>query len=380
LGRPRRCGGCEPACPLSRAGAGRALLLRRRGLLLRRAVRVVEEQLLGRDPAGRHHADERELCDERRTREAEGAACAGGCGSASRADAGCGEHAQLETAARRDRQRSGKQLALALDLIAIRAAARAVGQMEAQVVAAQRRAARVRELLTDDLTRRVARLAAGDQAAARAEDERLHVRHLTAQHARHLDVREAAGLGEQERLALLRRQLPDVAQDLAQLRAPLHLLRQPGGGELGKLAELTPRAQHRQAAVACDREEPRLEGDLALVAGLEVVPRGCEGVLNGVLRLVRRPEHVPAEAEDRGAVALERDLESELVAVPHLLDEPVVAAQRQQPLRAKRRGEPPGLDSSGAHDLNDVPHPDIGKPRTINDLNARESARFSRYP
>ena len=112
------------------------------------------------------------------------------------------------------------------------------------------------------------------------------MRHLAAQHARDLGVREVTGLGEQERLALLGGQLGEVAQQLAQLRAPLDLLGQPGCGELGKFVLLAPGAQHRQAAVARDREEPRLEGDLALVLRLEVAPRCRECVLNGVLRLL----------------------------------------------------------------------------------------------
>jgi hypothetical protein len=89
---------------------------------------------------------------------------------------------------------------------------------------------------------------------------------------------------------------------------------------------------------------------------------------------------VPAEAENGGSVTLECNLECELVATPHLLDEPLVSGQAQQPLRAQRRGEPPSLDSSGGHGLNDVPHLLIGNPRPINDLNAREPARFTRYP
>ena len=40
--------------------------------------------------------------------------------------------------------------------------------------------------------------------------------------------------------------------------------------------------------------------------------------------------------EDPGAVALEDDLEGELVAAPDLLDEPVVAGKGEQPLRAKQ--------------------------------------------
>ena len=59
-------------------------------------------------------------------------------------------------------------------------------------------------------------------------------------------------------------------------------------------------------------------------------------MLNGVLGLLARPEHVAAEAQDPGAVALEDHLEGELVAAPDLLDEAVVAGKGEQPLRAKQ--------------------------------------------
>ena len=60
--------------------------------------------------------------------------------------------------------------------------------------------------------------------------------------------------------------------------------------------------------------------------------------LNGVLRFLLRAEHVAAEAEDRAAVALERDLERGLVARPDLVHQPLVAGEGEQPLGPQRTG------------------------------------------
>jgi hypothetical protein len=70
-----------------------------------------------------------------------------------------------------------------------------------------------------------------------------------------------------------------------------------------------------------------------------------KGVLHGVLGFLGRPEHVATEAEDRWAVALERDLEGGLVPAPDLFHEPLVSGQREQPPRATwPGGSRAGLD------------------------------------
>jgi hypothetical protein len=74
---------------------------------------------------------------------------------------------------------------------------------------------------------------------------------------------------------------------------------------------------------------------------LKVVERGGEGVLDGVLGLLERSEHVPAETEEPGSVTLECDLEGGLVAAPNLLDERLVASQSQEALGAKGRERNP---------------------------------------
>ena len=106
---------------------------------------------------------------------------------------------------------------------------------------------------------------------------------------------------------------------------------------------------------------------------LEVAVGRGEGVLDGVLGLLARTEHVPAEAEDAGAVALEDDLEGELVTAPDLLDEPLVAREGEQALRAKHPNRSAACDGSGRHGLWVVP-------ACIAHRNAIGTRRFARNP
>ena len=54
-------------------------------------------------------------------------------------------------------------------------------------------------------------------------------------------------------------------------------------------------------------------------------------MLDHVLRLVPRAQHVPTEGEDRRAVPLKGHLERGLVAGPDLLNQPIVAGEGEQP-------------------------------------------------
>ena len=55
-----------------------------------------------------------------------------------------------------------------------------------------------------------------------------------------------------------------------------------------------------------------------------------EGLLECVLGLVARAEHVAAEREDRRVMAVVEHLERRVVAAPELLDEPLVAEARRE--------------------------------------------------
>src|SRR6185436_4440842 len=65
---------------------------------------------------------------------------------------------------------------------------------------------------------------------------------------------------------------------------------------------------------------------------------GEEGVLERVLGLLARAEHVPAEAEDRAVVAVEERLEGGLVAGAHERHETLVAREAEQAGRTADAG------------------------------------------
>ena len=127
---------------------------------------------------------------------------------------------------------------------------------------------------------------------------------------------QGAELGQDERRPLILGQPLEVGQQVAQVLALLDLGREPLDRGLGNVVEgalLLAGAQDGQAAVAGDGVEPRLELHRP-VAGEEVAIRGDEGVLDGVLGLLGRPEHVPAEREDPPVVPVIYGLEGPLVA------------------------------------------------------------------
>ena len=146
---------------------------------------------------------------------------------------------------------------------------------------------------------------------------------------------ERAQLGEQQRRALVLRQAAEVGEQLAHGLAPLDGDEQPVDRRLGALErDVRPsRPQQRDAAVAGDREQPRTHVERPVAAG-ELPERGQERVLEHVLGLLARAEHMAAEAEDRGVVAVVERFERSIVPGARERDEPRVAGQAQQ---ARRR-------------------------------------------
>jgi hypothetical protein len=65
---------------------------------------------------------------------------------------------------------------------------------------------------------------------------------------------------------------------------------------------LAPRAHDRHAAVARDGVQPRLQRS-DLVARAQAAIGGQERVLHGILGLLARAEHVPAEREQLAVIA-----------------------------------------------------------------------------
>ena len=140
--------------------------------------------------------------------------------------------------------------------------------MVAQSAASQGPAAEVRQLLADLIAGSGPCVPALDQALSASIDERLHPGHLATKYLRHLGLREIADLHQEQGRALLGRELRDVAEQLTHLGSPLHLIGEPGGRKLHIFGHLVVRtAEERDAAVAGDREEPGLEGDLTFPSG-----------------------------------------------------------------------------------------------------------------
>ena len=202
--------------------------------------------------------------------------------------------------------------------------------MPPQRAAPERAAAERGDLLADLHTRDLLRGAALDQRGPRLEHERLHLQHVAPHDLGDLRVREVPELGEDERRALIPGQRGDVGEETSELVPLEDGVRQAGRRDIHELAGLlVTRPQRGQAAVAGDGVQPRLELD-RLVARDEIAVCGHEGLLDCVLGLDLRPEHVPAEREDAAVVAVVDGLERRFVATPDLSDETLIGERREQ--------------------------------------------------
>jgi hypothetical protein len=88
-------------------------------------------------------------------------------------------------------------------------------------------------------------------------------------------------------------------------------------------------AEMVQAAVAGDPVEPGARVDRAVV-GADGIEGGGEHLLKHVLGVLLGAEHVAAEGEQAGLVALDQRLESAVVTAPDQRDEPLVALQPEE--------------------------------------------------
>jgi hypothetical protein len=220
-----------------------------------------------------------------------------------------------------------------------------VGDVIAQMPPAEGGSARHRELLLDGAARDHAGVGRRHERLARLQDERLDLVRADADHLRHLGVRELAQLGQEQRGALVVGQRAQVGEQVAQLLAPLDV-----GGEVlrrrnpvvGQPRIGAPCADDRDAPVARDGVEPGAHRarDPSLP---ERRVGGEERVLDDVLAVLRLPEHVPREREQR-----------EMVADVELLERLHVAAARRArelPVRAGTRAQeqPSGRRCRGRH-------------------------------
>ncbi len=129
-------------------------------------------------------------------------------------------------------------------------------------------------------------------------------------------------------------QVADVVEQLAELLALVNLVG-GGGAVLGEVdvhrvdADGLVAAQMVQAAVARDAVEPGPDVDRPLVGEHRVVGGG-QHILQHVLGVLARAEHVPAEGEQAAVVAADEHLEGVLVAAADRGDEPLVRLKPEQ--------------------------------------------------
>ena len=201
--------------------------------------------------------------------------------------------------------------------------------MPAEAAAAQRRARVGCELPSDVLAVGIAGLAGGRQRAACLKHEGLHLGRRDADDASYLDMPEIGYLGQEQRLTLLLGKRLQVADQVAQLLAPLELVRRWLRGSLPTVQRTKGRmsaapAQERATAVAGDREQPRPQierpsclHDLAI--------RDVERVLDRVLGVLPLPRQMAAEGEQVRAVTRVQALECLLVVRACERDQALIA-------------------------------------------------------
>ena len=248
----------------------------------------------------------------------------------------------LKSRSGRDRHERGQRLVGLLELLAEVAAAVAGAQVAAdRGGGAPQALGDLAELLADLLAGQQPRLGHLGQRHARAHEERLDRRDRGLHRLGDLLVAQRVDLAQQQRGLLRLRQLLHVADERAELLALVDLV----GRRLAALGEVDVHrvdadrllaAQMVQRAVARDPVQPRPHVDRPLVAE-DRVERGGEDLLQDVLGVLARAEHVPAEREQAGLVARDQRLEGRMVALADERDEALVRLQAQQ-----RRGPTEG--------------------------------------
>jgi hypothetical protein len=171
-------------------------------------------------------------------------------------------------------------------------------QVTAQRCAAQHVAGRRLEQLADLRARDAAGVAVGDQRLACLEHERLHLLRSASEHRGDLAVAQVAQLRQHEGGPLILGQPRQIGHQLAQLGAPPDLLGQVVESvlrQLGWHGVVPSRRQHRAAAVARDREQPRPHRRWRAPAAQRAM-RAQERLLQRLLAVLAAAEHVRQNA------------------------------------------------------------------------------------
>ncbi len=211
-----------------------------------------------------------------------------------------------------------------------------LGQAEAHVVATQ-----------------LACLGRLRQRHAGADQQRLDARDGGVHRLGDLLVGEVVDLAQQQRGALRLGKLVHVLEQVAQVGTPVDDVgsRDAVGVDLivHRVAPVGDGlAQVVQAPVAGDPVEPGPRVDVALV-GQHGVVGGGEHLLQDVLGVLLRGQHVPAEGEQPGPVAVEQHLEGADAARPDGSDQPLVRLKPQQRRSASEQSQRGCLGSASFH-------------------------------
>ena len=188
--------------------------------------------------------------------------------------------------------------------------------------------------LADLLARQQPRLGGLGERHAGPHEQRLDRRDGRLHRLGDLLVGQRVDLPQQQRGALRLRELLHVGDQEPELLAPVDLV----GGRLAVLGEVDVHrvdadglraAQVVERPVACDPVQPRAHVDRAVV-GEDRVEGGGEHLLQHVLRVLLRGQHVAAEGQQPRLIAGDQRLERVVVAAPHERDQAVVRLQAQQ--------------------------------------------------
>ena len=253
----------------------------------------------------------------------------GGSTAAAEQAAELGEQGALEDEQRARREERGERLGVGAKLGAEGAAGVAALDMAASgAVDLGQSLGGLGELDPDLVTGQLTGLARFGERDAGADQQALHARDGGVHRLGDLLVAHRVDLAQQERRALGLGEMADVLEETAELLAVLDALVgghpiQVGVGVHRVLPVRGGLTKVVEAAVPRDPVEPRANGDRALVGDHRVVGRD-EDLLEHVLRVLGRAEHLPAEAEEAGLVALDERVEGVLVTPPGQGDELLV--------------------------------------------------------
>ena len=203
------------------------------------------------------------------------------------------------------------------------------------------------QLQTDLAAAELARLGRLGKRDAGAHEQRLHRRHRRLHRVRDLLVGERVDLAQQQGGALRLGQPLHVREELAEALSPQHPVArgQPVIGEVDVHrvdAHGTGAAQVVQRAVARNSIQPRAHVDRPLI-GQDRVERGREHLLQDILGILTRAEHVAAERQQARLVARAQNLERGVLSAPGERDQTLVRLQAQQRRRAAQARERAGM-------------------------------------